>query len=118
MIFTPAVYWDNTGANAALQNCTGQPSDNDDITFVGSASANYVQQLMYHKEAFQFVSADLPIMSDASRCSVQNYEGISMRVWEQSDINNDARIMRIDALYGFAALRAEWASRMIGAANA
>ncbi|MES2367371.1 MAG: P22 phage major capsid protein family protein, partial [Pseudomonadota bacterium] len=86
LIFTPAVYWDSTGSNAALQNCTGQPSNDDDITFVGSASANYVQQLMYHKEAFQFVSADLPIMSDASRCSVQNYEGISMRVWEQSDI--------------------------------
>lgn len=118
LVFTPAIYWDNTGSNAALQNCSGQPSDNDDITFVGAASTNYIQQLMYHKEAFQFVSADLPMMADAARCSVQEYEGISMRVWEQSDINNDARIMRIDALYGFAAMRPEWACRLIGSANA
>ena len=117
IVFQPPVYWDSTGPQAALQNCSGQPTDNDDITFVGAASTNYVQQLMYHKEAYQFVSADLPIMSDAARCSVQEYEGISMRVWEQSDINNDARVMRIDALYGFAALRPEWASRMISTAN-
>lgn len=117
LVFSPPVYWDSTGPQAALQNCVGQPTDNDDITFVGSASTSYIQQLMYHKEAFQFVSADLPMMSDASKCSVQEYEGISMRVWEQSDINNDARIMRIDALYGFAALRPEWSSRIVGAAN-
>lgn len=118
LVFTPAIYWDSTGTNAALQNCSGQPSDNDDITFVGAASTNYVQQLMYHKEAFQIVTASLPTMADSMKCSVQTHEGISLRVWQQSDITNDQMIMRIDALYGFAALRPEWASRMIGAANA
>ena len=117
LVFQPPIYWDSTGPQAALQNVSGQPADNADIVFVGALSTSYAQQLMYHKEAYQFVSADLPMMGDAHRCSVQEYEGISMRVWEQSDINNDARIMRIDALYGFAALRPEWGCRMIGAAN-
>lgn len=87
-------------------------------TFVGAASTSYVQNLMYHKEAFQFVTADLPLMDDAHKCVRRNQDGLSMRVWQGSDIRNDALLMRIDLLYGMAALRPEWASRMIGAASA
>jgi hypothetical protein len=86
------------------------------LTFVGSASARYLQPLMYHKEAFQFVTADLPIMDDAAKCVRRVQDGLSMRVWQASDIRNDELLMRIDILYGFAALRPEWACRMIGAA--
>lgn len=114
LVFTPAVIWDTTDPR---QNCSGQPTDNDDITFVGSLSTNYVQPLMYHKEAFQFVTADLPIMDDASKCVRRMQDGLSLRVWEASDIRNDERLMRIDILYGFAALRPEWACRLIGAAG-
>jgi len=32
------------------------------MTFVGAASTTYVQQLMYAPEAYQFVTADLPLM--------------------------------------------------------
>lgn len=113
--FSPALIYDTTNP---LQNCSGAPTDNDDITFVGSASTNYVQQLMYHKEAFQFVTADLPIMDDAHKCVRRVQDGLSLRVWQASDIRNDELLMRIDILYGFAALRPEWACRMIGSANA
>jgi hypothetical protein len=84
--------------------------------FVGAASTSYVQNLMYHKEAFQFVTADLPLMDDAAKCVRRVQDGLSMRVWQASDIRNDELLMRIDILYGFAALRPEWACRMIGAA--
>lgn len=117
LVFTPAIYWDSTGTNAALQNCSGQPSDNDDITFVGSLSTNYIQPLMYHREAFQFVSADLPTMK-SGQCRVKQYEGLSMRVWQDASIENDQEIMRIDCLFGYAALRPEWACRMVGQASA
>jgi hypothetical protein len=88
------------------------------VTFVGNASTSYVQNLMYHKEAFQFVTADLPLMDDAHKCVRRNQDGLSMRVWQGSDIRNDELLMRIDLLYGMAALRPEWACRMIGAASA
>jgi hypothetical protein len=88
------------------------------VTFQGSASTNYVQSLMYHKEAFQFVTADLPIMDDAAKCVRRSQDGLSLRVWQASDIRNDELLMRIDLLYGFAALRPEWACRMFGAAAA
>lgn len=112
--FQPPMIFDTTNP---AQNCSGAPADNADITFVGSASTNYVQPLMYHKEAFQFVTADLPIMDDAAKCVRRVQDGLSLRVWQASDIRNDELLMRIDILYGMAALRPEWACRMIGAAG-
>jgi len=87
------------------------------VVFVGAASTSYVQSLMYHKEAFQFITADLPIMDDAHKCVIKKKDNLSLRVWQSSDIRNDELLMRIDLLYGMAALRPEWACRMIGAAN-
>lgn len=113
--FSPALIYDTTDPR---QNCSGAPTDNDDITFVGSLSTNYVQPIMYHKEAFQFVTADLPLMDDAHKCVRRTQDGLSLRVWQASDIRNDELLMRIDILYGTAALRPEWACRMIGSANA
>jgi hypothetical protein len=88
------------------------------VTYVGNASASYPQGLMYHKEAFQFVTADLPLMDDAHKCVRRSQDGLSLRVWQASDIRNDELLMRIDILYGFAALRPAWASRLIGSASA
>ena len=88
------------------------------VTFSGAASTTYAQPLMYHKEAFQFVTADLPIMDDASKCVRRTQDGLSLRVWQASDIRNDEMLMRIDILYGMSALRPEWGCRMIGAAAA
>lgn len=111
--FSPAIQ--TTGAT---KNASALPSTTAAIVFVGAASASYVQPIMYHKEAFQFVTADLPLMDDAHKCVRRSQDGLSMRVWQGSDIRNDELLMRIDMLYGMAALRPEWACRMIGAANA
>ncbi len=114
LTFSPAVIYDTTNP---YQNCSGTPTDNDDITFVGSASTNYVQQLMYHKDAYQFITADLPILDDAHKCIVKKKENLSIRVWMASDIRNDELLLRLDILYGMAALRPEFGCRIIGAAN-
>jgi len=112
--FTPAIIYDT---NDPRQNCSGAPADNADIVFSGNASTSYVQPLMYHKEAFQFITADLPLMDDAHKCVRRTKDGLSLRVWMASDIRNDELLMRIDILYGMAALRPEWACRLIGSAN-
>lgn len=87
------------------------------IVFVGSANTSYVQGLMYHPDAYQFVTGDLPMMDDAQKCVVKKQDNLSIRVWMGSDIRNDELLMRMDILYGFAALRPEWGCRTIGAAN-
>lgn len=105
--FSPAMYWEG-----ARQNVDHQPSENDVITHVGSASTAYQQNLMYHKDAFTFATADLPMMADASKCVVKTYDGLSVRVWQASDIRNDEMLTRIDMLYGYAAIRPGWACRI------
>ena len=112
--FEPPIYYDTTDPR---QNVSGIPADNADIVFVGSALNSYVQPIMYHKEAFQFVTADLPIVDSADRCVRQTMDGLSLRVWMQSQIKDNALLCRIDLLHGYAALRPEWACRMIGSAN-
>jgi hypothetical protein len=112
--FTPAIIFDTADAK---QNCSGTPANDNDITFVGSLSTNYVQQLMYHKDAYQFITADLPIMDDAQKCVRRTQDGLSIRCWMASDIRNDELLMRLDILYGFAALKPEWGCRLIGAAG-
>lgn len=112
--FSPALIYDTTNPR---QNASGTPVDGADITFVGLLSASYVQPLMYHKEAFQFVTGALPLVDDADKCVTESREGFTLRVWRGSDIANNRSVMRIDMLYGFAALRPEWAVRGIGVAN-
>ena len=111
-----------TGARRNVGSSTGAVLATTDfnakaVVFVGLASTSYVQSLMYHKEAFQFITADLPMMDDAHKCVIKRKDNLSLRVWLASDIRNDELLMRIDTLYGMAALRPEWACRMIGAAN-
>lgn len=115
ILCSPAIY---SSASGALQNVSALPTTTAAVTCFGTASKVYVQPLMYHKEAFQFVTADLPLMDDAAKCVRRVQDGLSMRVWQASDIRNDELLMRIDILYGMAALRPEWACRLIGAASA
>jgi hypothetical protein len=110
--FSPAIQ--TTGAK---KNASALPATTAAFVFVGAASASYVMPIMYHKEAFQFITADLPLY-DAQKCVRRVQDGLSMRVWMDSDIRNDELLMRIDILYGMSALRPEWACRMIGSANA
>ena len=112
--FSPAIINDPADPR---QNCVGEAGDNDVVTFVGSLSTNYVQNLMYHKEAYQFITAPLPILDDAQKCVRVTKDNLSLRAWMSSDIRNNELLMRIDILYGMAALKPEWGVRMIGAAG-
>jgi hypothetical protein len=67
---------------------------------------------MYHKDAFTFVTADLPIMDDAIRCVRRVQDGLAIRCWQGSDIRNDELLLRLDILYGYKTLRPEWACRI------
>ena len=112
-----------TGARKNVVSSTGGTLATTDfnsktVTWIGAASTSYVQSLMYHKEAFQFVTADLPLMDDAHKCTRRVKDGLSMRVWMASDIRNDELLMRLDILYGMAALRPSWACRLVGSAAA
>jgi hypothetical protein len=96
-----------TGADLALAAFNSAT-----LTFIGGASTSYVQNPMYHKDAFTFATADLPIMGPEKDCVRKTFDGISLRVWQGPDITTDTMITRIDILYGYAAIRPDWACRI------
>ena len=107
LAFSPAII--STGAK---QNISALPANGAAIVFVGTASTAYRQNLMYHKDAFTFVTADLPIMDDAHKCVRREQDGLSMRCWQGSDIRNDELLLRLDILYGYKTIRPDWACRI------
>jgi hypothetical protein len=87
------------------------------LTWLGSPNSTYTLGLMYHKDAFTFATAPLPLMAASEKCVRRTYDGLSIRVWQDSDIRNDEMLTRIDILYGFAAIRPEWATVIVGSAQ-
>lgn len=83
------------------------------ITKVGGASAVYKPSLAFHRDAFAFVTADLEMPEGVDFSAREVYDGLSMRVVRQYDITNDAFPCRIDVLYGYKAIRAQLAARLL-----
>jgi hypothetical protein len=98
-----------SAASAALTTTTFNSAT---LTFHGAGSSVLRHNLMYHKDAFTFVTADLPLMDDALKCVRRVQDGLSIRVWQGSDIRNDELLLRLDILYGWKTLRPEWACRI------
>jgi len=93
------------------QNVIASPTDGGDVVILGTASDTYGINMAYRPEAFQFVTVDLPELTGWKN-SRREYEGISMRVVEASDAINDTNLTRFDIMWGFGALRPEWACRI------
>jgi hypothetical protein len=107
---SPAIY---TSANA-LATVDSFPVAAAVVTMLGSASSQYAQNLVYHKDAITFATADLLLPQGVDMASRQVHNGISMRVVRQYDINNDRLPCRIDVLYGFSTIRPQMACRIFG----
>ncbi len=94
------------------QNVTASPADNAAITKVGGSGSPYRVGIAHHRDAFAFASADLIKPNGTDMCSQQNYDGVSMRLVRDFDINNDAFPARFDVLYGFKTIRPQLACRL------
>jgi hypothetical protein len=108
--FLPAVY----APTQALATVSKLPTASDVVTFLGAASTGYPQNLVYHKDAITFATADLMLPQGVDMASRKVHNGISMRIVRQYDINNDRMPCRIDVLYGYSVIRPQMAVRMWG----
>jgi len=109
-VTVPAMY----SAAEALANMDALPAASAVVTWMGGASMVYPQNLIAHKDAFAFVTADLPLPGGVDMASRINHEGISITVVKDFDIINYRTICRLDVLYGWACIRPELAVRMWG----
>ena len=110
MAISPPIYT----STSALATVNSFPADNAAVTFVGTASTAYPQNLIYHKDAITFATADLVMPQGVDMAARANHNGISLRVVRQYDINNDRMPCRIDVLYGFSTIRPQMACRLWG----
>ena len=81
------------------------------VVVSGTASTAVNTGLLFQKEAFAFATADLVMPKGVDFAAREEYEGISMRVIRQYDINNDKFPCRLDILYGYKTLRPQLACR-------
>lgn len=99
----------------AKQNCSANPTGSGAVVVVGAASGSYPQHLAFHKNAFALVTADLEDVSKYGAWGAREvYDGISIRLARQYDINSDNIPCRLDVLYGVKTLRPELAVRITG----
>jgi len=99
IVISPAII-----AGGAYQNVTARPADNAALTITsGSASTTYTNNLIWHKDAFTFVSPkqELPSGMDmAYQASLADEGGVSLRFVRGFDITNNRFISRFDILWG------------------
>lgn len=101
-------------SDKALATVDTLPGNAKAVTFLGAADTGYAQNLIYHKDAFTFATADLTLPRGMDMASRAVHDGISLRLVRGYDINEDRMSCRIDVLYGFEAIRPEFAVRLWG----
>lgn len=100
----------------ATQTVSASPADGAAITVLGTAGTASVNNILCHEKAFTLGTADLELPGGVDFAAVASDadSGLSIRVVRAYDINNDVFPCRLDVLYGWAALRPEWACRIMG----
>lgn len=107
---SPAMYT----SDQALATVDAFPIADAFVNFLGAASTLYPQNLVYHKDAITFATADLLLPQGVDMASRAVHNGISLRIVRQYDINNDRMPCRVDVLYGYSAIRPQMGVRMWG----
>lgn len=105
--------------SGAKQNVSASPTDggivykqeSDESTAV-AGSADATVSMAYHKDAFAFATADLMMPKGVDFSAREVMDGLSMRIVQDYDINNDQFPCRIDVLYGYQTIRPQLACRL------
>lgn len=102
--------------SGSTQNVSALPADNAALTFLSALSTANTSNLLYHKDAYVLGCADLEIPGgvDMSARATDPESGLSLRMVRQYDINNDKFVTRMDILYGWKAVRPEFACKILG----
>ena len=111
---SPAIVPINLVTPNAASNVTASPTSGvaGSVIFQGAASTTYPQNLASHKDAFAFVTGDMPMHKGLDMCYREVSEGISLRIERGYDIINNLTVNRLDMLYGFVTQRPQLACRV------
>lgn len=109
MAISPAIT-----TSGPYQNVSAGPADDALLTFLGTAATAYPANIMFHRDAFTLVTVPLELPRGAAYKARATYEGLSVRVINDYDIDNDVDIIRLDIMYGWKTIYPELACRIFG----
>ena len=112
LVVSPAMIWTGAFKNVDVQGVTDL--NNQDVTFIGTASTNYRQNMVFHKNAFSLITVPLVSPPGAVDVGRQTYKGTSVRVIPVYDGISDESMWRLDVLYGKKAVDPRLATRISG----
>lgn len=102
-------------AGDPYSNANAVPLTTAALTFVGTESTAYPQNLIFHPNAFALVTVPIEMPSNVwGARETDSDAGMSIRVVKQYDIDADEEIIRLDILYGTKTLYPELAVRLWG----
>ncbi len=101
----------------ATQNCAAAPTTTGAVTILGTASTNYGQSLVYHRDAFTFATADLVQPKGVDFAAREVMDGISMSIVRDFSISDRTFPCRLDVLYGYKTIRPQLACRLANLAG-
>lgn len=102
--------------SGAFQTVSAAPADNAALTFLGTASTGYAQNLVFHRNAFALAMVPLVSPPGAVDVARETMNGTSVRVIPYYDGTNDISKWRCDVLYGVKTIDPRLALRLSGTA--
>jgi hypothetical protein len=100
-------------ATGAKQNVSNTIADNSAIVKVGAGASELLNgSLAFYRDAFTFVTADLPMPKGTDMAASSTYDGVTVSLVRDFDIATRDFKTRLDVLYGFAAIRPQLACRI------
>ncbi len=105
---SPAIVLSGAAQNVAIPSTSATAA----LSFAGTISVPYGISMAYQKGAFAFATADMVMPRGVDFASREVFDGVSMRIVRQYDINNDKFPCRLDVLYGFKTIRPQLACRL------
>lgn len=107
--FAPAIYTSTGRQNVVAAGMANGAA----ITKVGAgASETLVQSLAFHKNAFAFVTADLPLPNGRDWARRETIDGITVSLIRDFTVADRSFPCRLDVLYGYKAIRPQLAARI------
>lgn len=106
-----------SGAQKTCHLSSGTDIDDNTVTWQGTASTGFAQNLFFHKNAFGLVCVPMILPDGNPRAARQSHKGFSVRIIPYYDGTNDYNNWRLDVLYGLKAIDPRLAVRASLAAN-
>lgn len=111
LVIYPAMIWSGAFKNVDV---TVADLNNQAVTFLGSASTVYAQNLVFHRNFASLAIVPMVSPPGAVDVSRQSYAGTSVRMIPFYNGSNDVSTFRLDVLYGLKAIDPRLATRISG----